>query len=186
MHETPYLRLVDEKPKPRKEPIIVSVMPEKAFPEGHEDFRPLLQRDGLILLSWAVWQDWGGDCSLRFVVTWVASSGRRHCHFATNPITKRELAGAAPERRADALFYKGLYGCYHDERDYQNKDIADYLYLVAPFDLDSRTIPRYIRVLEALGSTVNYDAKFTISKVKKTQAEEYLERFEREQKHGTG
>jgi hypothetical protein len=40
--------------------------------------------------------------------------------------------------------------------------------------------------LEALGSTVNYDAEFTISKVKKTQAEEYLERFERERNRGAG
>jgi hypothetical protein len=91
-----------------------------------------------------------------------------------------------PERRADALFYKGLYGNYHDERDYQNENIADYLYLAAPFDLGGRTIPRYVRVLKSLGSAVNYDAEFKLCKTRKTQAEEYLERFERERKSGTG
>jgi hypothetical protein len=124
---------------------------------------------------------------VRFVVTWVASSGGKHFHFATNPITKQELANAMPERRADPLFYKGLYGhsgC--DERYYQNANIADYLYLVAPFDLNCSTIPRYIKVLKSLGSTVNYDAEFKLNKTRRTQAEEYLERFEREQEYGTG
>jgi hypothetical protein len=166
--------------KPRKEPIIISVMPEQAFPIGHQDLRPLLQRDGLILLSWALWEDWngGGNLLQRYIVTWVAT-GRRSMRYATCAIPGKELEKANPERRADAFFYKGIYGNYWwATSNYLTDDrVADYLYLVAPFDLDGKTIPGYIQVLKARGSTVDFDYEFTLTKTLKSNAQVYLEKI---------
>jgi hypothetical protein len=157
-------------------------MPGESFPIGHRDFRPLLQRDGLILLSWALWEDWGGGGNLlqRYIVTWVASKGR-NMRYATRAIPGKELERANPERRADALFYKGRFGDYftanHDH--IPDRIVADYLYLAAPFDLNGKTIPGFIRILKALGSTVNFDITYSLTKerAKRSEALNYLEKF---------
>jgi hypothetical protein len=154
-------------------------MPGEPFPIGHRDFRPLLQRDGLILLSWALWEDWEGDGSLlqRYIVTWVASGGRKCQHYATRAIPGYKLEKANPERRADIRFYKGAYGSTWDIDSYSDKQIADYLYLAAPFDLDGKTIPAYIQVLKARGSAVDFDYEFTLGKTLKSNAQAYLEKL---------
>ena len=166
-----------ELPRRQKEPIVLSIMPEQAFPAGHRDLRPLLQRDGLILLSWAIWEDWYGDESLlrRYIVTWTTSQGKAR-HYATKAVEENGLAAAVPERRGDPLFYRGAYGSRYDLHDYSDKAIADYLYLTAPFDLDKDTIPGFVRVLKALGSTVDFDNFFSLGAVKKSLAREYLEK----------
>jgi hypothetical protein len=175
--ETPVKR-DNPPPKRRKEPVIISVMPDESFPIGHQDFRPLLQRDGLILLSWAFWEDWEGDGSLdqRYIVTWIASRGRG-LHYATKAIPGKELEQANPERRADVWFYRGLHGSMWDMDRHPDKCTADYLYLAAPFDLDGKTVPGYIQVLKALGSTVDFDYEFTLGKTMKSNAYVYLEKF---------
>jgi hypothetical protein len=167
-YKTPIKR---DNPPPRrqKEPIVLSVMPEQAFPTGHRDLRPLLQRDGLILLSWAVWEDWYGDDSLlrRYIITWVTSRGKAR-HYATKTAEEKDLAAAVPERRGDPLFYRGAYGNWYDLHDYSDKAIADYLYLAAPFDLSKETIPGFVRVLKDLGSTADFDHVFSLGAAKKT------------------
>jgi hypothetical protein len=169
-----------ESARRQKEPVVISVMPEQSFPIGHRDLRPLLQRDGLILLSWALWEDWHGDESLlrRYIVTWVTSRGKIR-HYATRPVGENELAEAVPQRRADTYFYRGIHGNYYDMSYYNNKDIADYLYFAAPFDLCTETTPGFIKVLKALGSTVNFDVEYTLAgeRAKKNKAREYLEKF---------
>jgi hypothetical protein len=161
----------------QKEPIVISVMPEQAFPTGHRDLRPLLQRDGLILLSWAIWEDWYGDESFlrRYIITWITSHGKAR-HYATKAVEEKDLAAAVPERRADPLFYRGAYGSWYKLHSYSDKAIADYLYLTAPFDLGKETIPGFVRVLKALGSAVDFDHVFSLSAAKKSQAQEYLDK----------
>jgi hypothetical protein len=175
--ETPVKR---DTPSPRrqKEPIAISVMPEQAFPVGPRDLRPLLQRGGLILLSWAIWEDWYGDESLlrRYIVTWLTSQGKA-LHYATKAVEERDLAAAVPERRGDPLFYRGAYGSRYELHSYSDRTIADYLYLTAPFDLGKGTIPGFIRVLKALGSTVDFDHVFSLGAAKKSLAREYLEKL---------
>jgi hypothetical protein len=167
-------------PRRQKEPIVISVMPDETFPTGHRDLRPLLQRDGLILLSWAIWEDWYNDESfLRcYIVTWVTSQGKAR-HYATNAVEERELEAAVPERRGDRLFYRGAHSSIggYDLRSYSDKAIADYLYFAAPFDLDKETIPGFIRVLKALGSTVDFDHVFSLGAAKKSLAREYLDKL---------
>jgi hypothetical protein len=177
--ETPVKR--DNRPPGRhKEPIAISVMPDQAFPVGHRDLRPLLQRDGLILLSWAIWEDWYGDESFlrRYIITWVASR-EKASHYATKGVEEKDLALAVPKRRADALFYRGAYGSRYDIHDYNDRLIADYLYFAAPFDLDSKTVPGFTRVLKALGSTVDFDHVFTLGEAKKSKslAQAYLDKL---------
>jgi hypothetical protein len=172
---------VKREPEPetrRKEPIILSIMPEQAFPVGHRDLRPILQRDGLILLSWAIWEDAAGDGSFqrRYIVTWATSLGKAR-HYATNLVSESGLSEAIPERRADTYFYRGLQGNSFVLDYLRNKDIADYVYLAAPFDLDKETIPGFIRVLKALGSTVDFSMDYTLGgqRAKKSEARKYLD-----------
>ena len=122
--------------RPRKEPIIITVMPDQPFPVRHEDLRPFLQRDGLILMSWARWEDWEGDGSLlqRYVVNWLASSGKYH-HYASGPVERKSISEVFPSRRGDPHFYRGLYGKHFNLEYYGDEDTADYVYLTAPFDL---------------------------------------------------
>jgi hypothetical protein len=169
-----------ESPPRRKEPIVQTIMPDQRFPVGHQDFRPLLQRDGLILLSWARWEDWNGSLERRYIVTWATAQGKCH-HYASRPIPEKDMASAVPERRADRYFYRGLYGngYNYDIDKYPEERIADYLYLTAPFDLTNKTIPGFIRVLKALGSTVNFDVAYTLTqeREKRSKAREYLDQF---------
>jgi hypothetical protein len=95
--------------KPKKESIIVKFRPDQEFPVGHKDLRPLLQRDGLILLSWAKWENFDGNLTRFYVVNWITSTGK-HFHYATEPILRSELAGTAPQRKGDVYFYRGIYG----------------------------------------------------------------------------
>jgi hypothetical protein len=161
---------------PQKEAIIHSIMPDKQFPAGHTDLRPLLQRDGLILMSWAIWEDWYNDGSLlrRYIVTWITSNGKAN-HYATGPISENELAQALPERRAAPLFYRGVYSRNYDIHYVSSHEIADYLYLAAPFDLDGKTVPGFMRVLKSCGATADFDVKFSLGKAKKSLAQEYLD-----------
>jgi hypothetical protein len=167
-------------PRRQKEPVVISVMPEQAFPAGHRDLRPLLQRDGLILMSWAVWQDWHNDESFltRYIVTWVTSRGKAR-RYASGPAEEKELAEAVPGRRADLYFYRGFYGGWYDMHEYSDERIADYVYLAAPFDLTRETVPGFIRVLKALGPTVDFDLDYSLGRerAKKSPAREYLEKF---------
>jgi hypothetical protein len=155
-------------------------MPDQAFPVGHRDLRPLLQRDGLILLSWAIWEDWYGDESFlrRYIITWAASR-EKAIHYATKAVEEKDLEAAVPERRADALFYRGAYGSRCDIHDYSDRLIADYLYLAAPFDLDKKTIPSFVRVLRSLGSTIDFGHVFTLGGARKSKslAQAYLDKL---------
>ncbi|GHV79778.1 hypothetical protein AGMMS49944_15690 [Spirochaetia bacterium] len=168
--------------QPKKEAISISVMPDQAFPAGHQDFRPLLQRDGLILMSWARWEDWLYDGSFlrRYIVTWVSAAGGSCRHYAADGISEEKMAEAVPHRRADPYFYRGLRGRSYDVRDYFDKNIADYVYLTAPFDLTRNTVPGFIKVLKALGYTTDFDFTYTLTQERnrQSQAQNYLNNFQ--------
>jgi hypothetical protein len=131
-------------------------------------------------MSWAIWEDWYGDETLlrRYIVNWVASQGKAR-HYATKAVEEKDLASAVPERKGDMLFYRGAYGDRYDIHDYSDESIADYLYLAAPFDLTQKTIPSFIEVLKALGSTVNFDIAYNLTqeRAKRNEARKYLEKI---------
>jgi hypothetical protein len=105
------------------------------------------------------------------------SLARSRC--ATKAVEEKDLASAVPERKGDTLFYRGAYGHWYDIHDYSDKAIADYLYLAAPFDLGQKTIPGFIRILKALGSTVNFDIIYSLTKerAKRSEALNYLKKI---------
>jgi|LSQA01.1.fsa_nt_gi hypothetical protein len=154
-------------PRKKKQPIVLSALPGEPFPFGHEDLRSVLQRDGLILLSWAVWNDWGDDGRLkvRYVANWATSAGRGCFHYATHDITREKISSALPERKGDRLYYNGIYGNYYNTE----RNIADYVYLTAPLGLDHKTRIPFIETLKKNGVSVDFDFPFSIDLMKKLE-----------------
>jgi hypothetical protein len=99
--------------------------------------------------------------------------------YATHAIPGKELEKANPARRADSLFYKGRFGDHFavSGNHIPDRIVADYLYLAAPFELNGKTIPDYIQVLKAQGSTVDFDYEFSLGKTLKSNARVYLEKL---------
>jgi hypothetical protein len=150
-------------------------MPDQKFPIWHIDFLPILQRDGLILMSWARWADWNDDGSFfqRYVVNWLASRGKYH-RYASMGIDRDDLDKAVPVRDGDTYFYRGLYGARYSLKSYTDTEAADYVYLVAPFDLCKKTIPEFIQGLRSTGSKPDFDYVFSLEKESLSQARSYL------------
>jgi hypothetical protein len=153
---------------PKKEPIIMSVMPGQEIPAGHKDFRPILQRDGLILLGLSRWEELPG-AGPHYVVHWL-SIGTKCRHYATSFLTRDELKNANPQNKGrylleDVRWYDG--GKYIE---------ADYIYFFAPRRLCRAEVPGFIQELKAAGVTVDFDFHYSMDRVKKIQfAKEYLE-----------
>ncbi|GHU12998.1 hypothetical protein FACS1894161_2380 [Spirochaetia bacterium] len=166
----------------KKEPIVISVMPDKGFPIGHRDLRPFLQRDGLILLSWARWEDYDGTLIRYYVVNWVTSMGKIR-HYASKMTAEKDIESAAPVRSGDKFFYRGIYTRWnYDNLEYvSDGDVSDYLYLAAPFDLNTKTVPDFIPELKAAGVTVDFEYNFSMDREKKIRfAEQYYREKEKE------
>jgi hypothetical protein len=154
----------DPPKKPPEEPIAISVMPEQVFPIGHQDFRPVLQRDGLILLGWSRWEEVRADGPC-YVVHWLSvCNGRR---YATHFLTGAELETANPQR-------KGSY--FLDMIKWNDRMEADYIYFVAPERISKEEIPGLIERLKAMGVTVDFTFHYSMDRVRKIQfAKEYLQ-----------
>jgi hypothetical protein len=160
-------------PVPRKKPLVISALPGEPLSPEYPDFRPLLQRDGLILLSWARWDNhrsYGLCCR----VNWVKSCGKYY-HYSTGFIydfwTDKDLAGVVPSIRGDNRYRDGIAGRNLYETDIKHipdSNIADYVFLAAP-DLNAATIPLFIEKLKQAGSTVDFDFDFSLAKVKELE-----------------
>jgi hypothetical protein len=147
-----------------EEPIAISVMPEQAFPIGHQDFRPVLQRDGLILLGWSRWEEVRAD-GPRYVVHWLSvCNGRR---YATHFLTGIELETANPQQRGKYLL---------EMIKWDDRIEADYIYFVAPERLHKEETPGFIERLKTAGVMVDFTFHYSMDRIKKIQfAEQYLE-----------
>jgi hypothetical protein len=100
-----------EKPHtgPAKRPRIVSALPGETIPPEFPDFRPLLQRDGLILLGWSRWdlesrQHIGkGPC---YTVDWITSApNRHHRRYTVGLIFQDEMGAAKPDCSGNPYFF---------------------------------------------------------------------------------
>jgi hypothetical protein len=171
--ETPVKREPDPPKRPSKEPIVISVMPEKAFPIGHQDFRPVLQRDGLILRGWSRWEEVAYD-GPRYVVHWVSVCNGRL--YITHFLTGAELETAKPQRQGRYLLDRV---CWNDHVE------ADYIYFPAPERLSPAERPGFIQRLKAAGVTVDFSFHYSMDRIKKIQfAEQYLESLKNMQEEG--
>jgi hypothetical protein len=134
-----------EKP-PEKETAVYTALPGEPVSEGIPDMRPLLQRDGLILLGW----DYGDSL---YTAYWVTSAGWRRI-YRSEAAGEADLPNAAPAHLATS-YDIGLG--------------SDYAVYVAPelFNRHSshrtqwyRDREAHIEKLQELGITSDFDYEF--------------------------
>jgi hypothetical protein len=151
---------------PKKKAKVISALPGEIIPPEYPDFRPFLQRDGLILLSWARWNNrkWYGLC---YRVNWVKSRGKcRHYASGFAEIPEKEQAGEImPIQQGDIDWSLGIAGTGNY---YISDEIADVVFIAAP-ELNRRTIPAYIELLKAGGVTVDFGYEFSLGAAKELE-----------------
>jgi hypothetical protein len=96
-------------------PFLVPILakPGTPLPESIPDFRPMLQRDGLILLSWDKRITDNGE---RYTAYWVTSAGICR-YYASEALDSKDFASAQPVRKSYAAedgieFYGQSEPCY--------------------------------------------------------------------------
>ncbi|AEF82192.1 hypothetical protein [Leadbettera azotonutricia] len=133
--------------------------PEKQLPETIPDFRPLLQRDGLILLSW---DKRVGELGERYTAYWVTSTGPCR-YYASKAMDRRSFAAAMPDHKSYAAedgieFYGQANPCYVVH-------VAPELMMSNPAHLEQRS--EHIKKLRDLGTKANFEYEFLLKNRKK-------------------
>jgi len=152
--------------QPVKKALVISALPGEAIPPEYEDLRPFLQRDGIILLSWAIWKNFD-DTGLVCRVNWVKSY-RNLTHYAASIKDIGGVIKAYPEGRGDYEYSIGKYkiGCICE--------IADTVFICAP-ELTALTRPFFIEKLKNTGVNVNFDFDFSLGLAKQLQFQKQIE-----------
>jgi len=153
-------------PKPlkseKKKTVIIEAMPWEPLPEKCPDYRPYLQRDGLILFSWEIHGD-----EIRIV--WLAANGgmRRYQTLIDN---ESELTTICPEKK----YTVDHYHC-HTLRE------PDFIIYAAPPSLTANTRNAFIAKLKAAGVSINFDYEFTLGKQKAAREMAVFDKIENRQ-----
>jgi len=133
--------------------------PGSSLPSGIFDFRPALQRDGLILLGWDKRFNETGE---RFTAYWVTSAGIPR-FYASRPLLLEDFPFANPDHKSYAA---------EDGIEFYGQKAPDYIVHVAPDLVMSN--PRHkelraahIKMLKKLGSKVNFNYKYLLKTEKK-------------------
>jgi len=133
--------------------------PGSALPSGIFDFRPALQRDGLILLGWDKRLAETGE---RYTAYWVTSAGIPR-FYASKPLPLENFPFANPDHKSYAA---------EDGIEFYGQKAPDYIVHVAPDLVMSN--PRHkelrtahINMLKNLGSKVNFNYKYLLKTAKK-------------------
>jgi len=133
-------------PKPKeskKKAVVIEVMPGESMSEGFADYRPLLQRDGLILWGWEI----DGE-EIRIV--WLRSNGGMHKYQALID-DESELATILPEKR-------------YDDRRYRYRDEPDFIIYATPIGFTVNMRKAFIAKLKASGVSVNFDYEYSLGR----------------------
>ena len=138
---------------------LILARPGEKLPESVPDFRPLLQRDGLILLSW--------DKKIRekgslYTAYWVTSSGILR-YYASPALYIENFSQAMPSRKSYAA---------EDGIDYYGEADPEYIIHVAPELMMSssqkiKERPKHIKKLRTLGVKVDFDYPFLLKTERK-------------------
>ena len=138
---------------------VINGRPGEKLPENIPDFRPYLQRDGLILLSWDRRLNAKGAL---YTAYWVTSSGI-HRYYASPALLLENFANAMPIRKSYAA---------EDGIDFYGETGPLYIVHVAPELMMSN--PRHgelrlahINALKQMGSDVDFDYKYLLKTDKK-------------------
>ena len=135
--------------------------PGKPLPQDVTDYRPLLQRNGLLLLSWDKRNTEMGE---RYTAYWVTSSGIPR-FYASKSLPEKDFPLACPHHKSYAA---------EDGIEFYGQQAPQYIVHVAPGLMmnnpchDSQRLD-HIKTLKSLGSTVDFDYKYLLKteKVKK-------------------
>lgn len=133
--------------------------PGKPLPGDIPDFRPLLQRDGLILLAW---DKRATEIGERFTAYWVTSMGTPR-FYASRAFHLSDFHSARPNHKSYAA---------EDGIEYYGQEAPAYLVHVAPELMMSNPRHRelrlaHIRTLQDLGSMVDFNYTYLLTKEKK-------------------
>ena len=128
--------------------------PGQPLPSQLPDFRPDLQRDGLILLAWDRRSTEMGE---RFTAYWVTSTGPPR-FYASRPLSSSELSTARPHHKSYAA---------EDGIEFYGEEAPHYMVHVAPELMKSN--PRHgelrqqhIKMLKKQGSKVDFSHRYLL------------------------
>jgi len=133
--------------------------PGSSLPSGISDFRPVLQRNGLILLGWDKRYTETGE---RYTAYWVTSAGIPR-FYASKPLLLEEFPLANPDHKSYAA---------EDGIEFYGQKAPEYIVHVAPDLVMSNPMHRELRaahidMLISLGSKVNFNYKYLLKTEKK-------------------
>jgi len=133
--------------------------PGASLPSGVNDFRPVLQRNGLILLGWDKRFNETGE---RYTAYWVTSAGTPR-FYASKPLLLKDFPFANPDHKSYAA---------EDGIEFYGQKAPDYIVHVAPDLMMSNPKHKelrtaHINMLKSLGSKVNFNYKYLLKTEKK-------------------
>jgi len=139
--------------------------PGSSLPVGISDFRPVLQRDGLILLGWDKRFNETGEC---YTAYWVTSAGIPR-FYASKPLLLTDFPFANPDHKSYAA---------EDGIEFYGQKAPAYIVHVAPDLMMSNPRHRELRaahisMLKNLGSKVNFNYKYLLKNEKKPKPENH-------------
>lgn len=133
--------------------------PGKVLPSEIPDFRPFLQRDGLILLAWDKRRTEAGS---RFTAYWVTSTGTPR-YYASKMCSSESFSSAKPDHKSYAA---------EDGIEFHGQKAPVYIVHTAPELMMSNPRHRelrkmYIDVLMRQGVTVDFGFRYLLKNDKK-------------------
>jgi hypothetical protein len=162
---------------PEKKALVISTLPGETIPPEYPDFRPFLQRDGLILLLWAVWENYNGE-GLHYRINWIKSCGKAmsYADFWTidsNSDIDKMLAESYPDRRGDFYYKEGRINFL--------REVADTVFICAPrFNIHTRSL--YIEKLKKAGVNINFDFDYNLGYAKELEFKKQMQIIESHEK----
>jgi hypothetical protein len=137
-----------------KKAVIIDAIAEKPMPENFPDYRPLLQRDGLILFSWEIHGE-------EIKVVWLTSNRGMYKYQALTD-DESDLPSLCPEKKYES----NRHTYYQDGHCYHTEIVPDFIIYAAPPSLSAKLRGAFIARLKAAGVSVNFDYEFTLGKQK--------------------
>ena len=145
--------------KPRGK--IILGQPGEDIPDSIPDFRPYLQRDGLILLSWEKRLSRNGAL---YTAYWVTSSGILR-YYASHPLFLEDFMDATPCRKSYAA--EDGIDFYGEESPFYMVHVAPELMMSSRMKIQER--PAHIKRLKQLGIKADFNYSFILTREKKLQ-----------------
>jgi hypothetical protein len=130
-------------------------MPGRLLPPDIPDYRPFLQRDGLILLAWDKRKTEMGE---RYTAYWVTSAGTPR-FYASKPDTSEDFIFTQPHHKSYAA---------EDGIEFYGQDAPVYIVHVAPELMMSNSRHKelrqaHIKELQQQGSKVDFNYKYLLT-----------------------